>query len=58
MLPQKIEQQEAELAEIQESLGDPELYRSDPQSVADLTRRMDELEHQLAQDYARWEELE
>ena len=58
LLPQKIERQETELAEIQDNLGDPGLYKSDPQAVADLTRRMAELEQQLAMDYARWEELE
>ncbi len=58
LLPKKIEQQETELAKIQESLGDPDLYRTDPQAVADLGQRMNELEQQLATDYARWEELE
>ena len=58
LLPGKIERQEAELAEIQESLGDPDLYMNDPQSVTGLSQRMAELEQQLAADYARWEELE
>jgi len=58
MLPQKIEQQEAELTQIQETLSDPDLYRSDPQAVTDLSQRMIELEQQLAVDYARWEQLE
>ena len=58
MLPQKIERQESELAQIQESLGDPDLYATDPQSVTSLSQRMAELEQQLAADYARWEELE
>ena len=58
MLPQKIERQESELAEIQESLGDADLYATDPQSVTSLSQRMAELEQQLAADYARWEELE
>ena len=58
LLPKKIEQQEAELAKIQESLGDPDLYRTDSQAVTDLGQRMSELEQLLAADYARWEELE
>jgi ATP-binding cassette subfamily F protein uup len=58
LLPRKIEQQEAELSEIQENLSDPDLYRTDPQAVTDLSQRMTELEQLLAADYARWEELE
>ena len=58
LLPQKIERQEAELADIQESLADPDLYTNDPRAVAGLSQRMAELEQQLAADYARWEELE
>jgi ATP-binding cassette subfamily F protein uup len=58
LLPRKIEHQEAELSEIQENLSDPDLYRTDPQAVTDLSQRMTELEQLLAADYARWEELE
>lgn len=58
MLPQKIERQETELAEIQHALSDPDLYRNDPQSVTELSQRIAELEQQLAVDYARWDELE
>ncbi len=58
MLPQKIESQEAEMAEIQQVLSDPGLYRNEPQSVSELSRRMTELERQLSDGYARWEALE
>ena len=39
-------------------LGDPKLYREAAGRVADLKRRLDEVDAELPRIYARWEELE
>ena len=57
-LPGNIELQEAELEQVRQRLADPELYKSDPGSVASLTAQLGELERKLEADYARWDELE
>ena len=57
-LPQRIEQLEAALEALQQRLGDPELYRSEPQAVADLQAQLASEEAELQRAYARWEELE
>ena len=57
-LPQRIEALDAELAQIQVALGDPDLYRDAPQRVTELQARMTEVEAELEQAYARWEALE
>ncbi len=57
-LPARIEGLESELGEIQSTLGDPELYRASPDRVSELNARMQQVEQDLAQAYARWEALE
>ena len=57
-LPAEIESLEEALAEVNERLADPELYRSRGDEVPGLTRRRDELNDRVAEVYARWEELE
>ena len=57
-LPGNIELREAELEQVRQRLADPELYKSDPGSVASLTAQLGELERKLEADYARWDELE
>jgi len=58
-LPAKIEALEAELAEIDQQLGDPSLYEAQNAERFDqLTKRRKELPDELAVLYARWEELE
>jgi ATP-binding cassette subfamily F protein uup len=57
-LPQRIEQFEAQLGELQTQLGDPDLYRTQGERVATLQQRLDEVQQQLDQAYERWETLE
>ena len=57
-LPVRIESLENELGGIQAALGDPELYRESSARVAELNARMQQVEAELAQAYARWEALE
>jgi ATP-binding cassette subfamily F protein uup len=57
-LPARIESLENELGEIQASLGNPDLYRESPGKVTELNARMQQVEAELGQAYARWEALE
>ena len=57
-LPARIEALETELATVQQRLADPALYRDAPDEVADLNRRMQALDDELAAAYARWETLD
>jgi len=57
-LPQRIEELETEVAECQQALADPELYRSAPDGITGLTERMQAAEAALAEAYERWEALE
>ena len=57
-LPAMIEGLESELGDIQAALGNPDLYRESPDRVGELNARMQQVEHELAQAYDRWETLE
>jgi len=57
-LPARIESLETELAQIQAALGDPDLYRESPDKFSELNARMQQIEQDLGQAYARWETLE
>jgi ATP-binding cassette subfamily F protein uup len=58
-LPKKIEEAEAELAEVDAGLGDPSLYEPEnAQRFDELTKRRKALPDELSALYARWEELE
>jgi len=57
-LPARIEALDAESAEIQEALGNPDLYRESPEKVGQLNQRMQQVEKELAHAYERWEALE
>lgn len=58
-LPKKIEEAEAELAEVDADLGNPSLYEPEnAQRFDELTKRRKALPDELAALYARWEELE
>jgi hypothetical protein len=39
-------------------MADPGFYQQGPNTIADTTNRLQELQSQLASSYARWEELE
>ena len=57
-LPARIESLDAESAEIQAALGNPELYRESPEKVSQLNVRLQQVERELAEAYKRWEALE
>lgn len=57
-LPDRIESLEQEIDGIQCKLSDPDCYKSDPQSIVNLKKRLDELEENLQAVFQRWEELE
>ncbi len=58
LLPKKIEELDAKLAELHEAMADADFYK---QPTAEIARRQGEakdLQQQLDAAYARWEELE
>jgi ATP-binding cassette subfamily F protein uup len=57
-LPGRIEALDAESAEIQDALANPDLYRESPEKVSELNQRMQQIEKELAHAYERWEALE
>lgn len=59
VLPDRIEQLEAELDEVQQQLSDPAVYEQmGADGLAGLGERLKTLEESLEVAYARWEELE
>ncbi|HVF85809.1 MAG TPA: ATP-binding cassette domain-containing protein [Abditibacteriaceae bacterium] len=57
-LPSRIEKLEAEHAALIESLGNPELYKSNPAEAAQSSTRLAQIEAETTVAFARWEELE
>ncbi len=57
-LPVKIDALETEIAELHEKMADPDFYRTAGKQVAETTARLEELEAELAETYARWEGLD
>jgi ATP-binding cassette subfamily F protein uup len=57
-LPARIEALEREQAELAARLADPAFYKSDPAQFLAATQRLEALERDHAQAFARWEELE
>ena len=57
-LPARTQALEQEQREITASLGDPALYRDQPERSMRLQQRFTEIETQLMQALQRWEELE
>lgn len=57
-LPQKIEQLEEKIAEIQSGMADSKFYQQEEQLIATINKSLAEDEVLLTQLYARWEELE
>ena len=57
-LPQRIEQLEAEQQQIVEKMGQPEFYQRENAEITRTADRLKALEAELAQAYARWEQLE
>jgi ABC transport system ATP-binding/permease protein len=57
-LPDRIAALEGEQEDIHRTLADPEFYRSAGAETAKLNGRLAELDAELEQAFARWEELE
>ena len=57
-LPARIEKLEMEQAELAAKVADPELYRRDPSAVRAAADRIEVVEREHAEAFARWEELE
>jgi len=57
-LPSRIEQLEAEQAELQAAIADPGFYQQDGERIAEIMNRVKQLEQALQEAYARWEQLE
>lgn len=57
-LPDRIATLETELAQCQQEMADPALYRQDPARIVQAKARLQSLEKDVAEAYARWEELE
>jgi ATP-binding cassette subfamily F protein uup len=57
-LPAKIEALEAEQTKLTETLADPAFFKKGGADVSRATKRMSEIEGELALAYARWSKLE
>ncbi|MCG8653205.1 MAG: ATP-binding cassette domain-containing protein [Pirellulales bacterium] len=57
-LPERIEQLEAEMESLHGVMADPNFYQSDGEEIAAATRKLEQLQLQLAEAYQRWETLE
>jgi ATP-binding cassette subfamily F protein uup len=58
ILPQRIEELEAEQAQLYQAMADPEFYKQDGKTIAAARVRLETLKHELTLFYRRWEELE
>jgi ATP-binding cassette subfamily F protein uup len=57
VLPDQIEQLEAEIAALHDTMAQPDFYRQPGEQIAAAKARLSELETQLTAAYHRWEEL-
>ena len=57
-LPLRIDDLEKELSGLHGKMADPDFYRTAGGQVAETTSRLETLESELAEVYARWEELD
>jgi ATP-binding cassette subfamily F protein uup len=57
-LPERIEALESERQKIHASMADPAFYRKSGSSVSETKARLEALEKELADVYARWDALE
>jgi ATP-binding cassette subfamily F protein uup len=58
LLPRKIEELDAKLAELHEAMAGPDFYKQPAAQIAKRQAALKELQQQLDTAYARWEELE
>jgi len=57
-LPALIERLEAEQAQLEQALAEPDFYQRPAESVKETLQRLEQLGAELAECYRRWEELE
>jgi ATP-binding cassette subfamily F protein uup len=57
-LPGRIEELEARQREVHEAMSGPGFYRKSPAEIARLNAELEQVQHELAEALARWEELE
>jgi ATP-binding cassette subfamily F protein uup len=57
-LPAQIEQMEADIAELHETMLDASFYRRPTEEIASTQKSLQELESDVAAAYARWQHLE
>lgn len=57
-LPESIETIEAEIESLTQTMADPEFYQGPKETIADVQKKMNQLNSDLQTAYARWEELE
>jgi ATP-binding cassette subfamily F protein uup len=57
-LPKKIEKLEAEQTSLQELIADPAFYAKPANEVADVMKRLSQLQLEIAKTYERWQELD
>lgn len=57
-LPQRIEALEQEQESLQAEMANPDFFKQEREVIAERTRRLEELESELAGAYERWEALE
>ncbi|MDH5629869.1 MAG: ATP-binding cassette domain-containing protein [Gammaproteobacteria bacterium] len=56
-LPKKIEKMEAEVAEIEQQMSEPDFYK-DQEKANQVIKQLETLQYQLSEDYQSWDELE
>ncbi|MES9903523.1 MAG: ABC transporter ATP-binding protein, partial [Sedimenticola sp.] len=57
-LPQRLEQLEKGVDQLQAAMADPAFYQKTPDKMALANDQLQSLESELAMAYERWEELE
>lgn len=57
-LPPRIEQLEADIAELHQTMAEPSFYRQSGEEIAQQQSQLKQLEADLASAYTRWEDLE
>lgn len=58
LLPQRIEELEAEQKELYRRMADPGFFKQEGDKIVQANKRLEELKQELTAAYQRWEELE
>ena len=58
LLPSKVEELEAQIAQLDDKLASSELYKDGPEEAVRIQKQRQESQEKLDSLYARWEELE